>query len=511
MPAPADNHLVSEHSSAASPEAVENCDVCIVGAGIAGMNALFVASRYLSKDQKVILVDRRQRVGGMWVDTYPYVRLHQPHPMFTAGNIEWTLGRHRSHLATKGEVLDHFSHCLNVIKQQVRVDEYFGWEMESAEEIGGRPRITCRSSDGRTLYVEADRLIKAYGLAVTPNDPLEVSSRRVQSVSPDYCDVRSGDMKASDAPVWIVGGGKTAMDTAHALITHCPGREVNLVAGRGTFFGNRDRMFASGARRWWSGTLGAELGDQICRRFDGTNEVEVHDWFRSTIGIYSTPDAVNFLAGVLSEAENATIAAGLNDVVMDYFSDVVDRDGSTEMLFRGGATKAIQPGSWIVNCTGYLVPDTEMPYEPYVSTSGRVVSIQPRSSTLHLPAFQGYFLAHLLFLGVLNDLPLYELDGPALREKSGVAFPYALFTLVQHNLSVIYDNVPTTVMRENGLDMDTWYPLPRRLPSLTRFMLTHRRTRKRSRRVLDTVRERFDIRLGPLPSVAGMGAEPVQK
>jgi cation diffusion facilitator CzcD-associated flavoprotein CzcO len=60
---------------------VETCDVCIAGAGVAGLNALFVASQYLSRDQKVILVDRRERVGGMWVDTYPYVRLHQPASM----------------------------------------------------------------------------------------------------------------------------------------------------------------------------------------------------------------------------------------------------------------------------------------------------------------------------------------------------------------------------------------------------------------------------------------------
>ena len=113
--------------------AMQSCDVCIVGAGLAGLNALFVASRYLARDQKVILVDRRERVGGMWVDTYPYVRLHQPHPMFTAGNIEWTLGQDRSYLATKGEVLDHLEHCLNVIKQRVQVDELFGWVMESDE------------------------------------------------------------------------------------------------------------------------------------------------------------------------------------------------------------------------------------------------------------------------------------------------------------------------------------------------------------------------------------------
>ena len=138
---------------------------------------------------------------------------------------------------------------------------------------------------------------------------------------------------------------------------------------------------------------------------------------------------------------------------------------STEMVFRSGSTKTIQPGSWIVNCTGYIGRDSGHPYEPYVSDSGAVVSIQPRSSTLHLPAFQGYFLTHLLFLDKIKDVPLYELDLEELRQKSSAVFPYALFTLVQHNLSLIYDNVPTRVFSDNGLDFDTWYPLPRRAPS----------------------------------------------
>src|SRR5258708_34729194 len=78
--------------SGSEPSAVERCDVCIVGARIAGLNALFVAGQHLSGAQKVILVDRRERVGGMGADTYPYERLHQPHPMFTAGNIKGTPG-----------------------------------------------------------------------------------------------------------------------------------------------------------------------------------------------------------------------------------------------------------------------------------------------------------------------------------------------------------------------------------------------------------------------------------
>ena len=85
----------------------------------------------------------------MWVDTYPYVRLHQPHPMFTAGNIEWTLGQGSLLLGDEGRGARPLRHCLNVIKERVQVDEYFGWDMKSDDETDGIVRIRCRSSDGR--------------------------------------------------------------------------------------------------------------------------------------------------------------------------------------------------------------------------------------------------------------------------------------------------------------------------------------------------------------------------
>jgi hypothetical protein len=492
---------VQPAAATARSVAVDTCDVCIVGAGVAGLNALFVASQYLSRDQKVILVDRRERVGGMWVDTYPYVRLHQPHPMFTAGDIEWTLGRDRSYLATKDEVLDHFEHCLNVIKQRVRVDEYFGWAVESDDETDGIVRVTCRSSDGRRLVVEAKRLIKAYGFQSKPNDPLEISSERIQSVSPDFCDMRCEEVRASDAPVWIIGGGKTAMDTAHALITEYPGREVNLVAGSGTYFLSRDRVLPTGAQRWWRGKSFTSFALEVTRRFDGTNETDVGNWFRDTYGTWLTPQTGNFLIGLLSESENNTIGAGLNDVIMDHLVDVVDRNGGTDLVFRSGSTKAIQPGSWIVNCTGYLKPD-DRPYEPYISRSGAVLSIQPRSITLQLTTYMGYFMTHLLMLGKVNDLPLYELDAMDLRKKSNAAFPLALFSLALHNLSLIFECVPNKVFSDCGIDLNRWYPLPRRMVGMAQFMLTHRREREHQRRTLDTVRERFDVRCGPLTYAA---------
>jgi hypothetical protein len=477
----------------------ETCNLCIVGAGIAGMNALFVASRYLDRNQRVILLDQRPRVGGMWVDTYPYVRLHQPHGMFTAGNIAWTSGRERGHLATRDEVLVQLERCLDVLKQVIRVDEFFGWSMESHQATERAVQINCRSSDGQRLTITADRLIKAAGFSVQPSNPLEISSSRVRSVSPETCDMLGGEMWDSDAPVWVIGGGKTAMDTAHALITEYPGREVNLVAGSGTLFLRRDRCFPAGFRRWWDGTLTSRLAVEVTRHFDGTNEAETAAWLKSAYGTSVTPTTGNFLLGVLSESESKAIAAGLNDVVMDRLVDIVDRGNVTELVLRNGSRKAIRPGSWIINCTGYLFRD-DLPYEPYESSQGRVLSIQTRSATMHIPSYMGYFLTHLLLLGKLREIPLYELDMPKLHAKSNLALSFAMYALAEYNLGLIFGSVPQKAFAECGIDFDRWYPLPRRIVAAARYFLSSERPQERPRRVLDAVRERFGVRCGPLPN-----------
>jgi hypothetical protein len=84
-------------------------------------------------------------------------------------------------------------------------------------------------------------------------------------------------------------------------------------------------------------------------------------------------------------------------------------------------------------------------------------------------------------------------------------FPYTLFSLVQYNLSLISDSVPAKVFSECGLDFNRWYPLPRRIVGTAQFMLTHRREREHVRRALDTVRDRFDVRCGPLVPAAHEG------
>jgi hypothetical protein len=475
-------------------------DVAVVGAGVAGLNALAAASKYLTKDHRVLLVDRRSRAGGMWVDTYPYVRLHQPHPFFTAADIKWTLGADRAYLATKNEVLDHFSHCVDVVKSRVELDEWLGTDLLSHEAGEETIRLACRSADGTARFAETKRLIKAPGLAVEPNQPLAVSSERVHSVSPDFCDVRTGEIAESSSPVWVIGGGKTAMDTAHALINACPGREVNVLAGSGTFFACRDKLFPTGARRWWGGARGVPTFLEWSRRFDGTNERDTMDWYRATVGITPTDGARNFAFGLLSETEARTIRSGVTDMVSDHLIDAVDSSGGVELLLRSGATRQIESGSWLVNCTGYLFGEQSRHrrYEPYVSADGNVGVISSRTAIALLPSFGGYYLGHLMMLGKLGELPLYELDGDELARQSREAWACAAVTMNLYNLGVIADNVPQAVLRQNGLNFDLWYPRHRYLLGAVQFARAYRREREHWRRALDRVQERFGVHCGPI-------------
>ncbi len=51
-------------------------DYFVVGAGALGM--AFVDSLICHGDADVVMVDRHYGPGGHWLDSYPFVQLHQP-------------------------------------------------------------------------------------------------------------------------------------------------------------------------------------------------------------------------------------------------------------------------------------------------------------------------------------------------------------------------------------------------------------------------------------------------
>ncbi len=490
-----------QDAATSSTRAPERCAVCIVGGGVAGLNALFSASVHLSKSDRVVLIEGNPRVGGMWTETYDYVRLHQPHPMFTAGNIPWTLGREPAHLASKAEVLGHLQHCLDVLRERVDLVELYGHHYvdhdESAGASGTLVRVRCTDAAGATLDVHADRLIKAIGYDIEQNDPLPVSSERVHSLAPHDPALFGPELAESDAPIVVVGGGKTGMDTVYDLVQRLPGRAVHLLAGGGTVFSDRDRNFPAGARRYLGGHTGFRIFRDLALHFDGDNELEATDWFRRTHGLSLNDQCKQFMFGVLSQHENDIIKKGLAGLHMEYFADAIDEGPDVRLQFRSGESLVIPSGSWIVNTSGHLAQQPR-PYEPYLSDDGAVLSIQPTSAVHFLTTMASYFLTHHFMLGSLETLPLYELNQQDLAFKNKRAWAPTCATQAFYNTILIALNSPPEVLRDFGLNFDLWFPAYRRLYDFAVLKRNAARYSAHCRATLDRVGERYGIESGVL-------------
>src|SRR5690606_34558745 len=61
-------------------------DYLVVGAGAAAMS--FVDTLIEHSDVDIVMVERRHRPGGHWLDAYPFVRLHQPSTFYGVNSTQ---------------------------------------------------------------------------------------------------------------------------------------------------------------------------------------------------------------------------------------------------------------------------------------------------------------------------------------------------------------------------------------------------------------------------------------
>ena len=261
--------------------------------------------------------------------------------------------------------------------------------------------------------------------------------------------------------MWVIGSGKTSMDTIVALVRANPVRRIGMVTGTGTYFFNRDLITPTGLKRWTGGVRYSSIFAGVAKRFDGTNAAEVSQWCRTWCGTspLEDPPPSHLLFAFLSEDETAAVATGVSEVIRDHLADVVDDASGPVMVLRSGARHPIPSGSWVINCTGHLKPRDEE-HVPYVSPSGKAMSINSTSTAFGNSAFSAYFLSHLFFLDKLADAPLYELDLNGLARNAPEAIVAVWSALIQHNLSIVLEQVPMRAFQTFKLDFDQWYPLP---------------------------------------------------
>jgi thioredoxin reductase len=478
-------------------------DLVVVGAGIAGLNALYAAVQYLPKNARVLLIDQKAGAGGMWNTAYDYVRLHQPHPMFTVGDLKWAWNKPPDYLANRDEVRDHLASSLQAVAKRVGLSTRFGHTVVSCEEVetgrGTRARLTLHPNgqSEQTFAVEAVRAIYASGLNYRLAQPLALSSSNVVSIIPQ--DLLATLAAHPNAPVCVVGAGKTGMDSVLAVLGDDPGRKVSLIAGRGTNFLNRTKYLPTGLKRWTSGDLISRLFRDLALAFDGDNEDHTIKHFRTR---HSTePDSTNgvFLYGLQSEEENTRVRKGLTKTHSDYLIDVADTTSGVTMTFRSGATESVEPGTIFVNCTGsFFRGDDLEARQTVLSPNGAVLRIVARDGFHFLTSVSGFFAPHLLYRDALKGRGFYTLDHDGLFRENRNAWIGASAAQAYMNQVIAVQTLPMTLLDRCGLDFDRWYPLPRRLGGLLQMKSSAARDIAHCRKVLDRVAERFKAHCGPL-------------
>lgn len=478
-------------------------DLVVVGAGIAGLNALNSASEYLPKGARALLIDQKLKPGGMWTVAYEYVRLHQPHPMFTVGDKAWDWSKPRHYLAARDEVQSHLSNCLDQTGAGLSLTTQFETTVTSCQEVmtpeGPRGRVTFHPNANRAnvATVTARQVIEAEGFNYATPVPLPLSSSSVLSITPN--ELRNTLADHPNAPVYIIGGGKTGMDTAIEVLTQKPDRQVGMLVGKGTNFFNRNQNLPIGARRWTKGTPVSRVFYDIAMRFNGENEAETNVHFDAT---YATEPGANnqqFLYGLLSEEELQKIKSGVAWRKHDYLEDVTDTPEGPIVTLRSGETMSIPEGSIIVACTGTLFRDHGLASsKPCLSTHGTILSINVRSSVHFLTSVAGFFLPHLHYRGVLKDGGFYTVDLQELFRKDRKAWVAATSTQAYLTQALAVKNLPLTLLDRCGLDLDRWFPFPRRMSALIKMKAGAAKDIPHCQSVLDRVAERFNVQCGPL-------------
>ena len=197
-------------------------DYLVVGAGASAM-AFVDAVLAGAPDARVVMVDRRHRPGGHWLDAYPFVRLHQPSANY--GVTSRRLGDDR--VDTSGINVGFYERAT-----AQEICDYFTRVMEQDFVGSGRveflPMSDYRGEDGdghhvRSLLSGADTTVRARTFVDATYVHSEIPSRHAlpYEVEPGVRVIAPNDLvDLADAPAGftVVGAGKTSMDTCCWLL-----------------------------------------------------------------------------------------------------------------------------------------------------------------------------------------------------------------------------------------------------------------------------------------------------
>jgi hypothetical protein len=197
-------------------------DYLVVGAGASGM--AFTDTLVAQTDADVVLVDRRHRPGGHWLDAYPFVRLHQPSAYYGVESRPLGHDRIDTHgpnagfyeRASGAEICDYFSRVLDENLLPTGRVRFLGSSQYRGENGDGH--LVTSMLDGSETMIRPRRKVVDARYSQS-----EIPSRHVPgfAVEEGVTLVPPNDLVDLAEPAdrfTVIGAGKTAMDTCVWLL-----------------------------------------------------------------------------------------------------------------------------------------------------------------------------------------------------------------------------------------------------------------------------------------------------
>jgi hypothetical protein len=234
-------------------------------------------------DADVVLVDRRHRPGGHWLDAYPFVRLHQPSAYYGVESRPLGNDRIDEHgpnagfyeRASAAEICDYYARVLDEDLLPTGRVRFLG--LSEHRGGNGEGHLIVSLLDATETIVKPRRRIVDANYVQS-----EIPSRHIPgfTVEPGVTVVPPNDLVDLEAPAerfTVVGAGKTALDTCVWLLEEGvePDR-IRWIRGRDPWQFERSLtqpldLVGSYMRlqaRWVEAAAAAEDGHDLARRLE---------------------------------------------------------------------------------------------------------------------------------------------------------------------------------------------------------------------------------------------------
>ena len=330
-------------------------DYLVVGGGASAM--AFVDALTGAADVEVVIVDRRHRPGGHWLDAYPFVRLHQPSANYGVSSRQ--LGADRIddfgpnagcyERATAQEICDYFNRVLDEQFLPSGKVRFLGMSDYRGVDTDGHHVVSLLTGEQTVVRVR-QKLVDATLIAPSipaRHTPPYVAGSDVRVIPPNAL----VDLTAAPRGFTVLGAGKTAMDTCNWLLDHGvePDR-IRWVRPRDAWLLNRAYMQPLELVGSYM-QLQANWLDAAAHATDGTDFGRRLEESESLLRIDPSVEPEAFRGAILSTDELAALRM-IERVVRERRVLAVE----ASRLVTDHGDIASEPGEVYVDCTAAGVP-----------------------------------------------------------------------------------------------------------------------------------------------------------